>query len=528
MELSDMPKFPVTCQECGKVFFVKERRKDTARFCSRACQAKFTSTIKICEECGKEFEIGKYRKDTARFCSQSCKGKWMSKNIIGEEHPNYGKPITEETRRKLIETHKGKKQSKETIEKRASQMRGKNHPAWKGGNIIKKCDECGNEFEIKRSHIGERNFCSRVCSGKWRSKHLIGENATRWAGGKIKKQCAQCGKDIEVAKSANLKLNYCSKPCYHVWMSENQVGVAHPLFGKPLTEGTRKKLSESHKGQHPSEETLKKRSISLKKVWIGAEERKKTLSEKLSGEKNPFWQGKGTVIKTCEICGKEFTVEKYRENTARVCSKECGFKLKEVEPIKIICKYCGKEFGRIPSQVKFFNPKYCSKECFALGSLSADRSDEYCDFFDSVKPRALAFYKDSYGDLCPLCGEYLISGVGSVHHVYGEKRSCCEMVGEKNYTNLNLKNHPRDFEIIGTPDKFIVLCKSCHSKIWPRKFEKRAEWTRHIEKMINEAQSGKSFYTMEEFYGDRANEEREKINRKILARQKKKKMSTSP
>jgi hypothetical protein len=42
--------------------------------------------------------------------------------------------------------------------------------------------------------------------------------------------------------------------------------------------------------------------------------------------------------------------------------------------------------------------------------------------------------------------------------------------------------------------------------------------------MINVVQGGKSFYTMEEFYGDRANEEREKISRKMLARQKKRKV----
>ena len=78
--------------------------------------------------------------------------------------------ITEETRKKLIETHKGKKQSKETIEKRASQMRGEKHPAWKGGNLVKKCEECGKEFEFKRSEAEVRKFCSRACKGIWRVK----------------------------------------------------------------------------------------------------------------------------------------------------------------------------------------------------------------------------------------------------------------------------------------------------------------------------------------------------------------------
>ena len=40
--------------------------------------------------------------------------------------------------------------------------------------------------------------------------------------------------------------------------------------------------------------------------------------------------------------------------------------------------------------------------------------------------------------------------------------------------------------------------------------------------MINEVEGDKLFLTMEEFYGDRADEEKETINRKILVRQKKK------
>jgi len=397
-----MPKVPVTCQECGKKFETNQSdiKKGWGKYCSRACKNKSqTKNIgeknclwkggkisKKCEECGKEFEIQRYRKDSARFCSQSCKGKWMSINIIGEAHPNFGTSITEETRKKLIETHLGKKQSKESIEKRASQIRGEKHPAWKGGNVIKKCDECGKEFEFKRSEAEVRKFCSRECSYRWRSKHLIGENAARWEGGKISLTCEECGKGFEVAKCEVENRKFCSRACKGSWMSKNLIGEAHPLYGKPLKEETRKKLSESHKGKHPSQETLKKRSGSLKKAWEGAEERKNALREKFTGEKNPFWEGKGVVTKTCEVCGKQYTVEKYREDIARVCSQKCGHKLKEVEPIKIICKYCGKEFKRKPGNVKFFNPKYCSQECFALGSLSAERHDEYCDFFDSVNP----------------------------------------------------------------------------------------------------------------------------------------------
>ena len=99
----------------------------------------------------------------------------------------FGKPITEDTRKKLIDSHKGKKQSPETIEKRASQMRGENHPAWKGGKITSTCQECGKEFKIRRSEADTARFCSRACQALWRSKHLVGEKAPQWKGAKLQR-----------------------------------------------------------------------------------------------------------------------------------------------------------------------------------------------------------------------------------------------------------------------------------------------------------------------------------------------------
>jgi len=50
--------------------------------------------------------------EKARFCSQHCKGVWLAKD---EKIPKI--PV----------------------------MKGANHPQWKGGNVIKKCEECGKE-----------------------------------------------------------------------------------------------------------------------------------------------------------------------------------------------------------------------------------------------------------------------------------------------------------------------------------------------------------------------------------------------
>ena len=51
--------------------------------------------------------------------------KLISKNLIGEKNGFYGKHHSQETKNKNRQWHFGKKQSKETIEKRVSKYRGK-------------------------------------------------------------------------------------------------------------------------------------------------------------------------------------------------------------------------------------------------------------------------------------------------------------------------------------------------------------------------------------------------------------------
>jgi endogenous inhibitor of DNA gyrase (YacG/DUF329 family) len=329
-----------------------------------------------------------------------------------------------EIRKKIREANIGKTQSPETITKRVEKLKGKKHPPRSEASRSKYSEAVKKLWEDPDYH----RRMSELHTGKKQSPETIEKRISKIKprASRTKKTCTFCGKDLILVEWESDR-KFCSMECKGKWQAENAVG-----------------------------------------------------------ENSSHWQG-GDVTKKCEICGKEFSVEKNRMETAKVCSRECA----------------------------------------ALVLLSAERHDEYCDFFDSVKPRSRAFYKDFYGDICPLCQEFFVSSNGSVHHVYWERKSCCQVIEEKNYTNLNLKNHPRTFEIMGTPDKFIVLCKKCHTNVWPKNFDKRAEWARHIEKLINEVQGGKSFYTMEEFYGDRADEEREKINRRILARQKKKQTSAN-
>lgn len=100
---------------------------------------------------------------------------------------------------------------------RSCTIKGKNHPAWKGGEIKRICKQCSIEFSVKLSVIkkGNGKFCSPKCSGKWQSEHLSGENSPNWKGGKIKRICKHCGIEFPIF-SSQLKHGrgkYCSLKC---------------------------------------------------------------------------------------------------------------------------------------------------------------------------------------------------------------------------------------------------------------------------------------------------------------------------
>jgi endogenous inhibitor of DNA gyrase (YacG/DUF329 family) len=325
------PRKQKTCLFCGKELSLAEWEKNR-KFCSTTCKGKWQSenaigekgahwkgggVTKKCEECGKEFSVEKYRKETARFCSTACKGKWMSKNLVGERNPSYGKP---------------------------GKITGSNHPQWKGGDVIKKCEECGKEYTVEQFRKDTARFCSTTCKGIWMSKNLVRESNPTWH--RISKICEECGKEFYVksrrentarfcsrtcrAKSKSVIKNceecgkefvigiyredtarFCSFSCKGKWMSKNIVGEQHPEWkGGDFT----KKCAECGKEYavpNCRKDNSRFCSPKCKGVW---------LSKNYAGEKNPQWR---RTQKICEICGKEFYVKTRRKETGRFCSSKC-------------------------------------------------------------------------------------------------------------------------------------------------------------------------------------------------------------
>lgn len=160
-------KATYTCGHCGQTFedYPSNRTGHSIYFCNRACQSTWQSEHRrrenspswkgarvtlTCVICKQPYETSTHQAKhyNSRFCSRACVKKWLSENHSGE-----------------------------------------NSPSWKGVSAERPCDECGKMYRPhstskKRQQEQRNGFCSRTCSGIWKSKNLVGERAARWTGGK--------------------------------------------------------------------------------------------------------------------------------------------------------------------------------------------------------------------------------------------------------------------------------------------------------------------------------------------------------
>ena len=161
-----------------------------------------------------------------------------------------------------------------------------------GGKIVKVCEYCGKEFITR--HKSQR-FCSRECFAKWESN----KNNPAWKGGKIAVRCQNCGKIFYVYPSEIKKGGgkFCSNECKYAsrkWRERiSRANKGKPAWCVGLTKETDervRKISEKLKGRKLSDETRKKLSEIAKKQGRNPwKYRKENPSEALKGEKNPFY-----------------------------------------------------------------------------------------------------------------------------------------------------------------------------------------------------------------------------------------------
>jgi hypothetical protein len=135
--------------------------------------------MKKCKYCDKElvfkqYEIDNHSTFTARnFCGHSCAAKYNKVHLVPKNQGIKTKELwaSPQYKQHMKDVHKDKKQSKETIEKRVSKLRGELNYNWKGG--------CANpntkirkswEYKLWRTAVFERDNYTCVFCGAHNGK----------------------------------------------------------------------------------------------------------------------------------------------------------------------------------------------------------------------------------------------------------------------------------------------------------------------------------------------------------------------
>lgn len=227
-----------------------------------------------------------------------------------------------------------------------------------------------------------------------------------------------------------------------------------PPKGFKWSEEQRKSLSEIRKGRVFSDEhranlsrALKGRPSPTKGMKFG-EETFKRKSAAQSGKNNPNY-------------GKDFS-KRHRENL----SKASKGKTKSKETRERMSK---SRIGWKYSQDTINKIKETKRGGYWYGNVKYYDGPQYCEKFNKdLKERVRAFF----GYCCLECGTPQNGKSLHVHHVWYNKKACCD----------------------DTPRSLVPLCNGCHNKT----LYSRGYWSRHFQDIIDVYYDGKCWFTKEE------------------------------
>lgn len=180
---SQSAKVTIECANCGKDHTEWRYRveKNDGSFCSHECRDEGQRNGKVldCDWCGESTYVHNcHLSNEHHFCGLECEGNWRSERMSGETSP-----------------------------------------FWKGGPATLSCDECGEEYTVKKCEVGNSRFCSLKCK------------RDNWSDEPITKPCDWCQEQI-TRQPRNFKGDhaFCSNKCFSSWLSEQRRGSNNPAW----------------------------------------------------------------------------------------------------------------------------------------------------------------------------------------------------------------------------------------------------------------------------------------------------------
>lgn len=166
----------------------------------------------------------------------------MIMNKKGKNHPLYGTHRSEETKRKISESGKGRRHTEESKRKISEALKGRHHTEESKQKMSKALK--GKYTGKKNSRYGKHHTEETKCKISESSKSSLQET---------RRKISEALKNP--SEETRRKMSKAQKGL--------RTGEKHPFWGKHRSAETRRRISESHKGKHPTEETLHK----LRNLW---------------------------------------------------------------------------------------------------------------------------------------------------------------------------------------------------------------------------------------------------------------------
>lgn len=225
----------------------------------------------------------------------------------------------------------------------------------KNGHIkgsFKKCLICSSPISSASAHEKKiKYFCSRECAGENQATSFLGEKNPHWRGGNIKKRCKNCGQEFEASPGREKVSSFCSRKCTAVFSAGLTRGTVRCILCK-LRFDKKDSIRKYKKYFHPEcfkqiptlvRVNIKKDRQKIK-VKIVVPEKIKKLFELKSRAKKPHY---------CKVCKKDGVLP------GRVTHKEC----RRSSLIDYVCYNCGVIFKRRYRATKG-GALYCNRKCF--------------------------------------------------------------------------------------------------------------------------------------------------------------------
>jgi hypothetical protein len=220
--------------------------------------------------------------------------------------------------------------------------------------------------------------------------------------------------------------------------------------GKHLSQSWKDALSESHKDKHPTQEHKDKISVSLSNKPKTPEHVEKVRQSHL-GKKRPasFSQ---TMKEVNKLRGPVTDITRKRLSESRMGEKN-------------------PRYGKTASLDHRIRMVEAAIGGFWYGAVRYREGPQYCEkWTEELKERVRTFF----GHRCLLCEQPQNGTALHVHHVWYNKKACCD----------------------DTPRSLVPLCNSCHSITTTGD---RDYWSNYIQEFLDIYYDGKCWLTKDEY-----------------------------